>query len=244
MNPPAGYTWLAQRWRRAVVRDDLVPVLGAWLLDLPEQPPVGVTRMAAGRGSTFRLRLPDGTCAVVRLGRRGGLVGRIIRRWYAGRPRPWAELRTSIVARERGAPVPEVLGCAVVGWGIYRSAVVTAEIEGVTTAIDAIRAAATAEGRCAIARAAAAAVARLHAAGVIHHDLNLTNVLIGGAGAFIVDLDGARLPSRRCGVARRRNLVRLRRSARKLDPAAELIDASVVATFHAAYAERVVRCGS
>lgn len=236
MTVPPGYTALADGARRALVRDDLVPALGAWLLTAPLAPPPGATPIDGGRGAAFRVAFGE-TGAVVRLGRRGGAVARVVRDWYAGpRPRPWRELAVSGAARERNAPVPEVLAACVHGWGAYRSAVVTAELPRVRPVLDALRAAAPGEPRHAIARAAATAVARLHRAGVGHPDLNLGNVVLGDDGAAVVDLDRARIgrgvPSAR---ARERSLRRLARSARKLDPAGETIDAATTRAFHEAY---------
>lgn len=241
MTVPAGYTGLARGARRALIRNDLVAALGPWLLRTPLGPPPNATSLAGGRGATYRVTLERGG-AIVRFGRRGGIIGRVLRSWYAGlHPRPWRELRVSLAARERGAPVPEVLAACVHGWGVYRSAVVTDEIPGVTTAIEALHAVAAGSPRLAIARAAGIAVARLHAAGVVHVDLNLTNVLVGGAGAFVVDLDRARVRVEALGRwERRRSLRRLARSARKLDPRCEVVDGTLCRTFEHAYAGRGV----
>jgi 3-deoxy-D-manno-octulosonic acid kinase len=244
---PAGYTALATGTRRVLVRDDLVPTLGAWLLQAPLAPPAGGAPLDAGRGATFRFRLAGGGDAVVRFGRRGGLVGRVLRTWYAGlRPRPWRELAVTLAARRRGAPVPTVIAACVHGWGVYRSAVVTAEIPGVTTAIAALHGATGSAARQEIAHAAGAAVARLHAAGVAHADLNLTNVVVGGGAATVIDLDRARLaPGRLSARARRRSLRRLARSARKLDPGGTLVDTDVIRAFREGYGDETGRpCAS
>jgi 3-deoxy-D-manno-octulosonic acid kinase len=234
---PPGYTALAIGTRRALVRDDLVAALGAWLLATPLGPPRGATPIDGGRGAAFRIALADASGAVVRLGRRGGAVAHLVRDRYVGvRPRPWREVAVSWAARERGAPVPEVLAACVHGWGAYRSAVVTAEIPHVRPLLAALRGAAPGEPRQAIAAAAAAAVARLHRAGVGHPDLNLGNVVVGDAGAAVVDLDRARIrPGVLAGPARARSLARLARSARKLDPSGATIDTATTRAFHDAY---------
>ena len=238
MTIPSGYTALACGPRRALVRDDLVPVLGPWLLRAPLSPPPGATVLGGGRGATFRVALERGG-AVIRFGRRGGIIGRFVREWYLDlSPRPWRELGASVIARRRGAPVPEVLAVGVHGWGVYRSVVVTDEIAGATTAFAALEAAAPGLARGAIAHAAGVAVARLHAAGVVHPDLNLTNVLVGREGATIVDLDRARVYAGAVAARTRlRSLRRLARSARKLDPVGAVVDAHVCSMFHAAYGE-------
>jgi hypothetical protein len=234
--PAGGYTLLASGARRALVRDDLVDVLGPWLLARSLVVPADAWPITGGRGGTYRVRLAGAPPAVLRLGRRGGVVARLLRETYLGVcPRPWREVAVTIAARAGGAPVPEVLAARVDGWLLYRSAVLTEEVADAATAIDALRAAPPAE-RHRIAAAVARAVSALHAAGVAHPDLNLTNILIGAERASIVDLDRARAGAgglaRR---ARRRGLARLCRSARKLDPDGRTIDRDTVRAFRDAY---------
>jgi tRNA A-37 threonylcarbamoyl transferase component Bud32 len=214
-----------------------VPVLGAWLLAPGLVPPPGTTAIDGGRGGAFRLRLRGDLGAVVRLGRRGGAVARLVREWYLGfRPRPWRELAVTLAARERGAPVPEVVAACVHGWGAYRSAIVTIELAAVTPVLTALAAAPAGEARLAIARVASAAVARLHHAGVVHPDLHLGNIVLGRDGAIVLDLDRARIRGTPLGHApRERSLRRLARSLRRLDPAGATIDAATRRAFHEAY---------
>jgi len=247
MTVPPGYTALGVGGRRALVRDDLVPRLGPWLLRVPLAPPPGATPIGGGRGAAFRVDLGAGGAVVVRFGRRGGAVARCVRDRYLGlRPRPWRELAVSLAARRRGAPVPEVVAACVHGWGAYRSAVVTGELPGVAPVVAALRAAERGAAREAVAAAAGSAVGRLHGAGVVHPDLNLGNILVGGAAAAIVDLDRARIRARPLGSwVRRRSLRRLERSARKLDPAGDVVDAETRRRFHEAYARALESaCGS
>jgi tRNA A-37 threonylcarbamoyl transferase component Bud32 len=234
---PPGYTALTTRSRRAVVRDDLVPVLGSWLLAAPLGPPADATPIDGGRGGAFRVRLRDDARAVMRFGRRGGAVARVVREWYVGlRPRPWRELAVTLTARARGAPVPEVVAACVHGWGAYRSAIVTIELPNVTPLLTALATAPAGEARHAIARAASAAVARLHHAGVVHPDLHLGNIVIGHDGAAILDLDRARIRGTPLmGKPRERSLRRLARSVRRLDPAGATIDAATARAFHDGY---------
>jgi hypothetical protein len=242
---PAGYTALACGARRALVRDDLVPVLGAWLLAAPLAAPADATPIDGGRGGAFRVRLRGDERGVVRFGRRGGVVARLNRHWYVGlRPRPWRELAVTLVARGRGAPVPELLAACVHGWGAYRSAVVTAELRNVTPVLSALGGAPAGEARHAIARAASAAVARLHRAGVVHPDLHLGNIVIGGDGAAILDLDRARIGDGPLGrTPRERSLRRLARSVRKLDPGGTTIDPGTARVFHEAYRQALAEDG-
>lgn len=244
---PSGFTALTSGPRRALVRDDLVPALGPWLLHAPLGPPPNAVPLAGGRGAAFRVDLGDGRSGIVRFGRRGGLVARLVHDRYVGaRPRPWREIAVTLAARRRGAPVPDVVAAAVHGWGIYRSAVLTVELPAVRPLLEALGAVEPGPARDAVARFAGDAVARLHGAGVVHPDLNLGNILVDAEHASIVDLDRARIT--RAAVPprlRRQSLRRLERSARKLDPSTTIIDAAVLRSFHDAYARGVERaCAS
>jgi aminoglycoside phosphotransferase (APT) family kinase protein len=89
----------------------------------------------------------------------------------------------------------------------------------------------------------------MHRAGVWHADLNLTNLLVAETGdpdVTVLDFDRARLATGPLRArARRRNLERLARSLRKLDPARRLAAPEEVAAFHAAYAAALGEtCGS
>ena len=245
MTVPPGYTALADGSRRAVVRDDLVPALAAWLLAAPLVPPPDATLIGGGRGAAYRVASAGGI--VVRFGRRGGPVALVVRDRHLGlRPRPWRELAVSIVARERGAPVPEVVAACVHGWGAYRSAIVTRELPDVAPVPAALEAVPPGDARGAVADAAGVAVGRLHGAGVVHADLNLSNIVVGRGDAAIVDLDRARLRPGTLGARlRTRSLRRLLRSLAKLDPAGTIVDADVRRRFHDAYARTLERaCAS
>src|SRR5437762_798036 len=143
-------------------------------------------------------------------------------------PRRGWRSRVDRAAGLHGAPGPEVIAAAVHGWGAYRSVVVTGELPGVRPVLAALRAAEPGEARAAVARAAADAVARLHRAGVVHPDLNLGNIVVDATRGAIVDLDRARLvPGGLSARLRERGLRRLERSARKLDPSGDVVDAAV-----------------
>ena len=241
MRLPAGYTLLGAAPVRAAIRDDLVPLLGSWLLAPSLVLPAGAEPIAAGRGAAYRVALPGGVRAVVRLYRRGGLVARAVRQTYLGlRPRPLRELAITAEARRRGVAAAEVLAARVDGRLAYRGALVTAEIAGAETLFEALRTAGTPAARRALAASAGAAVATLHAAGISHADLNLTNILVhpgpAGAAAALVDFDRARMSGGPLGpAARRRNLRRLARSLAKLDPEGALAGPEDARAFRAAY---------
>lgn len=239
MTPPLAYTELSAARVRVVVRRDLAPVLAPWLLARRLELPPGAEPIAAGRGAAYRIELPGGLRVVLRLYRRGGLIARLVRETYLGlRPRPLRELAVTVEARRRGVAAAEVLAARVEGRLVYRGALVTAEVPAATTLLEALRDAPDAAARAALAAAAGRVVGGLHAAGVFHADLNLTNILVWARGeAALLDFDRARLgraPLRRG--ARRRNLRRLARSLAKLDPAGALAGAAERRAFHAGYA--------
>ena len=123
----------------------------------------------------------------------------------------------------------------------YRGALVTAEVPAAATLLEALRGAPDRAARRGLAAAAGRAVAGLHAAGVFHADLNLSNILVHpgpeGVRAALLDFDRAWLgaPPLR-SAARRRNLRRLARSLAKLDPGGQLAGAEERRAFRDAYA--------
>jgi 3-deoxy-D-manno-octulosonic acid kinase len=226
---------------RAVVRADLREALDPWLLATPFALPTERSPIAGGRGGAWRLTLPDGRRAVVRCYLRGGTLARVVRATYLGLvARPFRELAVTAEARRRGVAAPEVLAARVEGRVAYRGAIVTAEVPGAVTLLEALREAGDVARRRRLAAGAGRVVATMHRAGIWHADLNLTNLLAptDDAGDLtIVDFDRARLArgplARR---ARRGNLTRLARSLRKLDPDGRLAAPEDIAAFHAAYA--------
>jgi len=238
---PEGFVALRAPGVRVVVRTDLAEAAGAWLLGTPLALPAGSTPLPGGRGAAWRITLPGGLRAVLRRNRRGGAVARFLNETYIGFvERPFRELVVTTAARQRGVATPEVLAARVEGRVAYRGALVTAEIPDALTLVDALRAAPDGGRRKTLAAAAGRVVARMHRAGVWHADLNLTNLLVTGAGApdvTVLDFDRARLASGPLRQrARRKNLQRLARSLRKLDPTGRLAAPEDVAAFHAAYA--------
>lgn len=179
-----------------------------------------------GRGATVRAPVGDGGEAFVRRYRHGGLLGRWLGEAYFDRPpRPWRELLATEAARRGGVVAPEVLAAVVEpyagSWfGVpYRGVLVTRALSQRRTLARALRVA-TPDARPRWIQAAVAAVRRLHACGVRHPDLNVTNLLVGASfdePMAVIDFDRARVGARPVGwlgrwMARRR----LSRSLAKL----------------------------
>lgn len=243
MRAPDGYTALSRRRVRALVRSDLVAELEPWLLASSLVVPPGSQPLSGGRGAAHRVRLPGGLPAVLRCNRRGGWLARVVRETYVGpAARPFRELAVAAEARRRGVAAAEVLAARVEGRLAYRGAIVTAEVPEAVPVVEALRVA-DGDRRRALATAVARAVAGMHRAGVFHADLNLTNLVTGpapGLAVTVLDFDRARVGRAPLGRrARQRNLRRLARSLRKLDPAGQLAAPADVAAFHDAYARAV-----
>ena len=170
-----------------------------------------------GRGTVTFVRGTDGDPWVLRHYRRGGAVARLSSDAYlwtgAWRTRSFAEWRLLRQLRRWGLPVPRPIAARYVRHGlVYRADLITGELPTRRTLAAALADAplppATwqAIGRC---------IARLHAHGVHHADLNAHNLLLGDDGAvYVLDFDRGRI--RRRGSWERRVLARLQRSLRKV----------------------------
>lgn len=170
-----------------------------------------------GRGSVTFVRSAGGEPWVLRHYRRGGAMARLSEDSYvwtgAARTRSFAEWRLLRQLRAWDLPVPRPIAARYVRRGlIYRADLITAELPTRRTLAAALADAplppATwhAVGRC---------VARLHAHGVQHADLNAHNLLLDETGTvYVLDFDRGRIRAR--GAWERRVLDRLQRSLRKV----------------------------
>jgi 3-deoxy-D-manno-octulosonic acid kinase len=179
-----------------------------------------------GRGSLEELAGGRGTIAfvhdtgrrwVLRHYRRGGLVARLLDDTYlytgAARTRAWTEWRLLRQLREWGLPVPVPVAARYVRSGlVYRADLVTEELPTRLTLAKALESRQLAAGTW---RAVGRCIAKLHARGVRHADLNAHNLLLGdGDDVFVVDFDRGSVRAR--GAWERRVLDRLRRSLDKV----------------------------
>jgi 3-deoxy-D-manno-octulosonic acid kinase len=172
-----------------------------------------LAEVSAGRGAAWYV----GTNGqwVLRHYRRGGWIARVTADSYAWcgerRVRSFGEWRLLAELKRRGLPVPKPLAAGYRRAGaLYRCDIITQRIPDARP-MSAVLAAAPLDE--ATWTAVGAAVARMHAAGADHADLNAHNILIGG-GVSIIDFDRGRL--REPGAWTARNLVRLKRSLLKI----------------------------
>jgi tRNA A-37 threonylcarbamoyl transferase component Bud32 len=181
----------------------------------------------AGRARLKPLKLPGGETALIRSYYHGGLfrglTGDVFFSWP---PRPFRELGITEELRRRGVPTVEVYAALVEPiWGpFYRGRLITRELRGAQDFWAACQSGFMREaGPESCLRAVARSIRALHDQGVYHGDLNLKNILVRlepkGVGGYIIDFDKAKLVlgSLPPELAKR-NLNRLLRSVRKLDP--------------------------
>lgn len=188
---------------------------GAWMFDRTHYAARGALDVVAGgRGSVAFVRHGDAQW-VLRHYRRGGLPARLIRDRYLwlglARTRPWRELAVLQFLADAGLPVPRPVAAGVRRRGLsYTGALLTEQLRGVETLDSRLRREALAPGTW---RAIGALVARVHALGVHHSDLNVSNLLIAPDDAlYLIDFDNALLRSpawlRAAGVRRFRRSLR------------------------------------
>lgn len=168
-----------------------------------------------GRGAAWFVEGGFGR-GVLRHYRRGGMAARASRDRYLwlgeDRVRSLAEFRLLAMLRAQGLRVPAPLLAGYWRKGlVYRAAIIVERIDGATALAGCIDTPG-APGWPAAGRA----IARVHAAGVDHADLNAHNVLFDAAGeAWLIDFDRGRQRRPSAGW-REANLARLSRSLAKL----------------------------
>lgn len=171
---------------------------------------------AGGRGGIMFVAAPVGAC-VLRHYRRGGWVAPLLGDRYlwtgAERSRGFAEFRLLAELVRRGLPVPVPVAARYRRRGIYYAAdLITRTIAHAQTIAELI---AQRQFDGELAGRVGGLVARFHAAGVDHADLNAHNILLADDELWLIDLDRGEI--RATGVAwKLANLARLKRSLLKV----------------------------
>jgi 3-deoxy-D-manno-octulosonic acid kinase len=172
-----------------------------------------------GRGAAWFIGAPSRQWAL-RHYRRGGWVAGVSADRYLwmgeARVRAFVEWRLLAALTRLGLPVPVPIAARYQrhgGW--YRCDLITRRIPGALPLSERL---ARLPLPTAIWHEVGATVARLHAAGADHADLNAHNILIDDGGAVsVIDFDRGRLRSRRpAGAWAQRNVARLLRSLTKI----------------------------
>jgi 3-deoxy-D-manno-octulosonic acid kinase len=171
--------------------------------------------VSGGRGSVCFLSTEYGNW-VLRHYRRGGLIAKLSadRYWWwgASRTRSFAEWRLLAELRRLDLPVPAPVAARYSRSGLtYRADLITAELPDSRTLATAMTETVPAERWQRIGRT----IARFHACGVHHADLNAHNILLGSHGAvYVLDFDRGRIRPR--GAWEQTVLARLKRSLEKI----------------------------
>jgi 3-deoxy-D-manno-octulosonic acid kinase len=189
-----------------------------------------VAEVAGGRGSVLFLRAGEHALAgshewVMRHYRRGGLIAKFSADAYGWlgerRTRCFAEWRLLAELRSLELPVPAPVAAYYRRSGLlYRADLITERLPPSQTLAQSLVSGALSEQQW---RSVGRTIARFHAHGVHHADLNANNILLGADGQaneqtngqiFVLDFDRGRIEAR--GAWEGRVLARLRRSLDKL----------------------------
>ena len=160
------------------------------LIGFFSQPPLASHSVLGGRDSISHHRIEELGPIVIKHYKRGGLLGRLIRRNYIrlGKSRSRVEFELLQEARKLGINVPVPLVCASRGLLIYRTWLVTGEIE---SAQPLARLSTEDEKRTRrVMPGVIEQISRLIENGIIHVDLHPGNVLVDGRDrVFLLDFD-------------------------------------------------------
>ncbi len=162
-----------------------------------------------GRGVIRSLETPHGT-VLVRQCRRGGDLKNLFRDKYLLHNRPRQEIELHREAYARGVHTVLPVGACWSRSGVFfRGSVATLKVDA-DDLYHKVK-----QGGGALPEELAAcgrAIRSMHAAGVLHADLNMKNLLVHGSEAWVIDFDKGRIVSDVGNVHARANFLRLRRS--------------------------------
>lgn len=176
----------------------------------------GLRNAGGGRGGVAFLDTPAGPC-VLRHYRRGGWIAPLLGDRYLwkgrNRSRAFVEFRLLAELSGRSLPVPAPVAARCRRRGMWYTAdLITRAIPGARTLAQIIVAR---HLDAALAERVGALVARFHAAGVDHADLNAHNILVTEGALWLIDFDRGEI--RVTGTAwKLANLARLKRSFLKV----------------------------
>ena len=174
----------------------------------------------SGRGPMARFTLA-GWPAIGKRALHGGLLGRLFGRLYVGHRRALDQLLSAARLERAGVPTPAILAVGSArAFGLFcEHAIVTRQLEGARNLYELAGGAPEHNRRRDILRLCADLLRRLHDAGFLHADLNVSNLVMerGPAGEtlHVVDLDRGRFRLVVTPEERLANLTRLLRSYEK-----------------------------
>jgi len=204
-----------------------------------------------GRGKLTSLPMADGSDEQLLIRRyiRGGILGRFVKGIYVnvGVPRPLRELQVSDHARACGIPTPEILAAAFerIPPFFYKGAVAMREIcpgADLETELLAVHSSGveSRKRKRDIVSSLGQLIAKMHAAGIYHADLHLKNTMLSerdeGMRLYVLDLDNARTCEPLSDFKKCMNLLRLYRSAEKINRQKRVITRTDLFRFLRSYA--------
>lgn len=175
-----------------------------------------LAELAGGRGSVWVLRTDTGDDWILRHYRRGGFAARVSDDRYvwmgAAATRSFREWRLLADLHRRGLPVPAPVAARFERQGLsYRADIMTVRLPHARTLAAAIEAGPL---DAATWQQTGRTIARFHAAGVHHADLNANNIVLADGAVYVLDFDRGRVRAR--GAWETAVLARLKRSLQKL----------------------------
>jgi hypothetical protein len=238
---PEGFTKITDgRGHRLIVRRDRVADIDCSVCSDHSPADCGYR----GRSALRVLTLPDGETALIRRYEHGGFFRALTGAWFfSWPPRPFRELTITEELRRRGLRTVEVYAACVgpTKGPFYRGWLVTRRLSQAEDLWSALQSGLVERIGLRVAlQAVAESVRAMHREGVYHGDLNLKNILLrlenGAVAGYIIDFDKAKLflgqvPPELA----KKNLARLLRSARKLDPEEKYLPAAAWNEFVALY---------
>ena len=215
---PTNQTIQNIRAGQIIFDDGLVTEPSAQLFD-PGSWGAHATPHSEGRSVVWRIQL-EKACWVLKHYWRGGLIGRLVSRRYwffgFGSTRMAREYRLLSDLYEAGLPVPRPVAALAQRHLLmfYSGSLLTEYLEGCQSLASRIRSGATSEIPW---QAVGRVIRRFHDEGVMHRDLNASNILIGPEQIYLIDFDkGRQVSCSREASWKKGNLQRLRRSLDKL----------------------------
>jgi hypothetical protein len=231
---PEGFTRITDgRGHRLIVRQDRMADIDCSVCS--DDPDPQEDSGYHGRSALRALTLPDGDTALIRRYEHGGFFRALTGAWFfSWPPRPFRELAITEELRRRGLRTVEVYAACVgpTKGPFYRGWLVTRQLSHAEDLWSALQSGLVERiGLRAALQAVADSVRAMHREGVYHRDLNLKNILLrlenDALAGYIIDFDKAKLflgqvPPQLA----KKNLARLLRSARKLDPEQKYLPAA------------------
>jgi 3-deoxy-D-manno-octulosonic acid kinase len=246
--PVRGFELIETPGRFWLVRPGLAEALaGSPAAALLEGPAPTAGAPGSGRGGATSLAL-KGCPAFAKRALHGGLRRVLLADLYWGTGRGRRVVAAADRLRGAEVPTPSILAAGwrkVLGpWHVH--VLVTEAIPGAVNLQALLRELPRSRQRRAILRAAGRTVAGMHAAGFVHADLNLANLVLESAdpqaGLFVIDLDGGTFHPHVRFAQRRANLRRLLRSYEKWLAPSQALGAADAMAFLRGYcgADRVL----